>query len=78
MLEWPLCFLFGGVSGSATILIFLSLFGSSMGLIQGLYVISQTFAWFGVIAALILVGILSGSFVKATFNLVMGSLRIPH
>lgn len=78
MLEWPLCFLFGGVIGSLTIVTFLSLSGLSYGIVQSLYILSQTFAWFGVIAALILVGILTGAFLKATFNMVMGSLKMPH
>lgn len=76
MIEWPLCFLFGGTLGSITIVGVLSLLGMAFDSYQVAYTISNTFAWFGVVSAMILIGILLGSFLKATFNLVLGSLKM--
>jgi hypothetical protein len=77
MLEWPLCFLFGGVTGSFSIVLILSFLGMSFSLQEVLFTLSQTFAWFGVVSAMILVGMLLGAFLKASYNLVLGSLQIP-
>ena len=76
MLEWPLCFLFGGTIGSMTIMFVLSLLGMNFNLMTVAYTISNTFAWFGVVSAMILIGILIGAFLKASYNLVLGSLRM--
>ncbi len=76
MLEWPLCFLFGGVFGSMMIISVLSFFGMDFAFYDIAFTISNTFAWFGVVAVMILLGILMGAFLKATYNLVLGSLKI--
>lgn len=76
MLEWPLCFLFGGTIGSMTIMFVLSFLGMNFSLMSVAYTISNTFAWFGVVSAMILIGILLGAFFKASYNLVLGSLRM--
>jgi len=77
MLEWPLCFLFGGVLGSISIVLILSFLGLSFGFLQAAFTVSQTFAWFGVVSAMILIGILLGAFLKASYNLILGSLKMP-
>ena len=76
MIEWPLCFLFGGTLGSINIIVILSFLGMNFSFYKVAYTISHTFAWFGVVAAMILIGILLGSFLKATYSLIMGSLDI--
>ena len=76
MIEWPLCFMFGGAIGCITLLSILKSIGMPMNIYQAAFTISSTLAWFGVITTLVLVGILVGVFMKATFNLVMGSLQV--
>lgn len=76
MLEWPLCFLFGGTMGSMTLITVLSLLGMPFSFYDVAYTISNTFAWFGVVSVMILIGILLGAFLRATYNLVLGSLKI--
>ncbi len=76
MLEWPLCFLFGGVTGSMTLIAVLSFFGLTFSFYKIAFTVSSTFAWFGVVAVMLLLGILLGAFLKATYNLVLGSLKI--
>jgi len=76
MIEWPLCFFFGGTLGSISIICVLSLLGMSFNYYEIAFTLSNTFAWFGVVSAMILIGILIGSFLKATFNLIFGSLRM--
>lgn len=76
MLEWPLCFLFGGTVGSIMIMGMLALFGMDFSFYDVAFTISNTFAWFGVVSVLILIGILFGAFLKATYSLVLGSLKM--
>lgn len=76
MLEWPLCFLFGGTLGSITIIGVLSLLGMSFNFYDIVFTINTTFAWFGAVSAMILLGILLGAFFRATYLLVLGSLRM--
>ncbi|MEM7646953.1 MAG: hypothetical protein AAF203_08595 [Pseudomonadota bacterium] len=76
IIEWPLCFLFGGTIGSVALISVLSFLGMEFTLRSIAFTVSSTFAWFGVMATLILVGILIGSFLRSTFTLVMGSLRM--
>lgn len=76
IIEWPLCFLFGGTIASSTLIVVLSLLGMQFTLYDVAYTLSQTFAWFGTVSAMMMIGILAGTFLKATYNLVMGSLAI--
>ena len=76
MLEWPLCFLFGGTIGSISIIGVLSVLGMSFNFYEVAFTISNTFAWFGVVSVTILIGILLGAFLRSTYNLVLGSLKI--
>jgi hypothetical protein len=76
MIEWPLCFLFGGALGSINIIAVLSLLGMSFSFYDVAFTLSNTFAWFGVVSVMILIGILLGAFLKATYNLVLGSLNM--
>lgn len=76
MIEWPLCFLFGGTLGTINIMVILSLLGMNFSFHDVAYTISQTLAWFGVVSALILIGILIGTFGRTTYNLVLGSLKM--
>lgn len=76
MLEWPLCFLFGGTLGSLTIMTVLALLGMNFTFLKIAFTISHTMAWFGVVAVMILIGILIGAFLRATYTLVLGSLKI--
>ena len=76
MIEWPLCFLFGGTLGSMSIIGVLSLLGMNFDFYQIAFTISNTFAWFGVVSVLILMGILLGAFLKSTYTLILGSLNI--
>lgn len=76
MLEWPLCFMFGGTIGSLAIIVILSLLGMEFNFYKIAFTISNTFAWFGVVSVMMLMGILLGAFFKASYNLILGSLRI--
>ena len=76
MLEWPLCFLFGGTLGSLSLMVILSLLGMEFTFYKAAFTISNTFAWFGVVSVMMLTGILLGAFLKATYNLVLGSLKM--
>ena len=76
MLEWPLCFLFGGTLGSLSLMVILSLLGMEFNFYKAAFTISNTFAWFGVVSVMMLTGILLGAFLKATYNLVLGSLKM--
>ncbi len=76
MIEWPLCFLFGGTLGSIAIVGVLSLLGMPFSFFDIAFTISNTFAWFGVVSVMILIGILFGSFLRATYTLVLGSLKV--
>ncbi len=76
MLEWPLCFLFGGTTGSLTIMAVLTVLGMKFTIISIAFTLSNTLAWFGVISVMILLGILLGAFLRATYTLILGSLRI--
>jgi hypothetical protein len=76
MIEWPLCFLFGGTIGAINIIIVLSFLGVDFSFYKIAHTLSHTFAWFGVISSMILIGILIGAFLKATYHIVMGSLDI--
>ncbi len=76
MLEWPLCFLFGGVTGSIAIIGVLNFFGMPFDFYKVAFTISNTFAWFGVVSVMLLLGILLGAFLKATYTLILGSLKI--
>ncbi len=77
MIEWPLCFFFGGTLASLQLVFILSIFGLNFSFIKLAYTVSQTFAWFGSVSALILVGILIGAFLRASYNLALGSLKMP-
>ena len=76
MIEWPLCFLFGGTTASVMMVMVLTVLGHSFKSIEVASIVSHTFAWFGGIAAMITVGILLGAFIRATYILVLGSLQI--
>ena len=76
MLEWPLCFLFGGTLGSISIIGVLSILGMNFDFYSIAFTISNTFAWFGVVSVMILIGILLGAFLRATYTLVLGSLNV--
>ena len=76
MIEWPLCFLFGGTIGSLAIMVVLTVMGMSFDFYEVAFTLSNTFAWFGVVSVMMLIGILIGAFLKATYNLVLGSLKI--
>ena len=78
MIEWPLCFLFGGIMGTLSLMTVLSFLGMSFTVKTIAITLSGTFAWFGVVSLLILIGILFGAFCKATFNLVLGSLLLSQ
>lgn len=76
MIEWPLCFLFGGTVGCLNIILILSLLGMHFSFHDVVYTISQTLAWFGAVAVMITIGILIGTFSRTTYNIVLGSLKI--
>ena len=76
MIEWPLCFMFGGTIGTMTIMVVLSLLGMSFDFYGIAFTISNTFAWFGVVSVMILMGLLLGAFLKSTYILVLGSLKM--
>ena len=76
MIEWPLCFLFGGSTGSIMMVLVLSVLGRPFSIIEMASTISHTFAWFGGISAMIIIGIMIGAFMKATYTLVLGSLKV--
>ncbi|MCB0378131.1 MAG: hypothetical protein KDD33_06540 [Bdellovibrionales bacterium] len=76
IIEWPLCYLFGGAVGSVLMVGVLSYLGVEFNLMQFSQVISHTFAWFGILAGIMLVGILVGYFLRLTVNLILGSLKV--
>lgn len=76
MIEWPLCFFFGGITASVHLLFIVSLIGMPMSILKAVFIMSQTFAWFGSLSAMILIGLLVGGFFRASYNLVLGSLNV--
>lgn len=78
MLEWPLCFLFGGTLGTIGIVTVLSILGMEFTVLSIVAIISHTLAWFGTVSVMILAGLLLGTFFKATLNLIFGSLHVKY
>ena len=76
ILEWPICFLFGGSFGAVTIVGVLSYLGMEFTMMDMARTVVHTMTWYGLLAAMMTVGILVGYFLKLTFNVIMGSLRI--
>ena len=76
LIEWPLCFLFGGTSGSLILLAILQYLGMNFTQEQLLYTISSTFAWFGVLAVTLMVGVIMGAMFKLSYALIR-RLTVP-
>ena len=76
ILEWPLCFMFGGASGSVTIIAILEYFGMNFTMVEFAKTIAHTLSWYGLLSGMMVVGILVGYFLKLTFNIVLGSLKV--
>ena len=77
IMEWPVCFLFGGAAGTASIVGILSYLGMPFTIMEFAKTMVHTLSWYGLLSAMMMVGILIGYFLKLTFNMVLGSLRIP-
>ena len=78
IMEWPVCFLFGGATGTLSIIGVLTYLGMDFTVMEFAKTMVHTLSWYGLLAAMMMVGILVGYFLKLTFNIVFGSLRLPN
>lgn len=78
IMEWPVCFLFGGTTGTLSIIGVLTYLGMDFTVMEFAKTMVHTLSWYGLLAAMMMVGILVGYFLKLTFNIVFGSLRLPN
>ncbi|MCJ8278319.1 MAG: hypothetical protein MJK18_15885 [Bdellovibrionales bacterium] len=76
IMEWPLCFMFGGSLGSVTIIGVLNYLGMEFTMMEMAKTVVHTLSWYGLLAAMMMVGILIGYFLKLTFNVLLGSLKM--
>ena len=76
MLEWPICFFFGGLLANLLLMSLMGIMGAPVVFAQLINTFSVTFAWFGTISIMILIGLFIGIFLKFSYQLVLGSLKI--